>query len=49
MHTEDALAAGEDPQRLNLVAAWRDAKVFTEIERAALTLAKEGTYSSRPA
>ena len=43
MHTKDALAAGEDPQRLSLVAAWRDAKVFTEPERAALALAEEGT------
>ncbi len=43
MHTKDALAAGEDPQRLHLVAAWRDATVFTEPERAALALAEEGT------
>ena len=43
MHTKDALAAGEDPQRLFLVAAWRDATVFTEAERAALALAEEGT------
>ena len=37
------LAAGEDPQRLHLVAAWREAKVFTEAERAALELAEQGT------
>lgn len=43
MHTKDALAAGETQQRINLVAAWRDAKVFTEQERAALALAEEGT------
>jgi AhpD family alkylhydroperoxidase len=43
MHTKDALAAGEAPQRLHLVAAWRDATVFTEAERAALALAEEGT------
>ena len=43
MHTKDALAAGETQQRLNLVAAWRDAAVFTEAERAALALAEEGT------
>jgi AhpD family alkylhydroperoxidase len=43
MHTKDALAAGETQQRLNLVAAWRDASVFTEAERAALALAEEGT------
>ena len=43
MHTKDALAAGEDPNRLFLVAAWREATVFTEAERAALALAEEGT------
>lgn len=43
MHTKDALAAGETQLRLNLVAAWRDATVFTEAERAALALAEEGT------
>lgn len=36
MHTKDAAAAGETPVRLNLVAAWREATVFTEAERAAL-------------
>ena len=43
MHYKDAVAAGEDPQRLNLVAAWREATVFTEAERAALALAEVGT------
>ena len=43
MHYKEAVAAGEDPVRLNLVAAWRDATVFTEAERAALALAEEGT------
>jgi AhpD family alkylhydroperoxidase len=43
MHTKDAAAAGETPVRLNLVAAWREATVFTEAERAALALAEEGT------
>ena len=43
MHVKDALAAGEDPQRLHLVAAWREAKVFTDAERAALELAEQGT------
>jgi AhpD family alkylhydroperoxidase len=43
MHTKDAAAAGETQQRLNLVAAWRDATVFTEAEKAALELAEEGT------
>ncbi|MHA6631200.1 carboxymuconolactone decarboxylase family protein [Pseudonocardia sichuanensis] len=43
MHTKDALAAGESTVRLNLVAAWREATVFTEAERAALELAEQGT------
>jgi AhpD family alkylhydroperoxidase len=43
MHTKDAEQAGETPVRLNLVAAWRDAKVFTDPERAALELAEQGT------
>ncbi len=43
MHTKDAAHAGETPVRLNLVAAWRDAKVFTEAERAALELTEQGT------
>jgi AhpD family alkylhydroperoxidase len=38
MHIKDALHAGESQQRLNLVAAWREATVFTEAERAALEL-----------
>ncbi|MFC4610395.1 carboxymuconolactone decarboxylase family protein [Streptomyces maoxianensis] len=43
MHTKEAAAAGETSVRLNLVAAWREATVFTEAERAALELAEEGT------
>lgn len=43
MHTKDALHAGETQQRLNLIAAWREAKVFTEPERAALELTEQGT------
>lgn len=43
MHTKDAAHAGESPVRLHLVAAWREAKVFTEAERAALELTEEGT------
>ncbi|MFE0733076.1 carboxymuconolactone decarboxylase family protein [Streptomyces antibioticus] len=43
MHTKDAAAGGETPDRLNLVAAWREATVFTEAERAALELAEQGT------
>ncbi|SFK59814.1 carboxymuconolactone decarboxylase family protein [Amycolatopsis sacchari] len=43
MHTKDAAHAGETATRLNLVAAWREATVFTEAERAALELAEQGT------
>ncbi|MFE9818578.1 carboxymuconolactone decarboxylase family protein [Streptomyces sp. NBC_00236] len=43
MHTKEATAAGETSVRLHLVAAWREATVFTEAERAALELAEEGT------
>jgi AhpD family alkylhydroperoxidase len=43
MHTKDAAAAGETQQRLNLVAAWREAEIFTDAERAALELAEQGT------
>ena len=43
MHTKDAAHHGETAVRLNLVAVWREATVFTEAERAALALAEEGT------
>jgi AhpD family alkylhydroperoxidase len=43
MHTKDAAAAGETVQRLHMVAAWREATMFTEAERAALELTEEGT------
>ncbi|MFK0286059.1 carboxymuconolactone decarboxylase family protein [Streptomyces sp. NPDC090499] len=43
MHTTEAAHAGESDVRLNLIAAWREATVFTEAERAALELAEQGT------
>lgn len=43
MHTKDAIERGETAVRLNLVATWREATVFTEAERAAIALAEEGT------
>jgi AhpD family alkylhydroperoxidase len=43
MHTKDAEHRGESSVRLHLVAAWREAMVFTEAERAALELAEQGT------
>lgn len=43
MHTKEAAHAGETAQRLHLVAAWREATVFTDAERAALELTEEAT------
>jgi AhpD family alkylhydroperoxidase len=43
MHTKDAAHAGETSVRLNLIASWREATVFTDAERAALELTEEGT------
>ena len=43
IHTKEAAHAGESQQRLNLIAAWREATVFTEAERAALELPEQGT------
>lgn len=43
MHVKEAIAAGEDPLRLHLVAGWRETTVFTEAERAALAFTEEGT------
>lgn len=40
LHTRKALRAGESPQRLGVLAAWRGADVFTPTERAALELAE---------
>jgi AhpD family alkylhydroperoxidase len=47
MHTKDALAIGEDPQRLNLVAVWREAPGFTPRERAALAWTESLTLISQ--
>ncbi|QWF77574.1 carboxymuconolactone decarboxylase family protein [Amycolatopsis sp. CA-230715] len=43
MHTKEAVHAGETSVRLNLIAAWREATVFTDAERAALELTEQGT------
>ncbi|WP_030795250.1 carboxymuconolactone decarboxylase family protein [Streptomyces sp. NRRL S-920] len=43
MHTKEAAEAGESAVRLNLVAAWREATVYTPAERAALELAEQST------
>ncbi|MDT0265884.1 carboxymuconolactone decarboxylase family protein [Streptomyces sp. DSM 44915] len=43
IHTKEAAHAGETALRLNLIAGWREATVYTEAERAALELAEQGT------
>ena len=43
IHTKDAEHAGETSVRINLVAAWRDANVFTDAERAAFELTEQAT------
>jgi AhpD family alkylhydroperoxidase len=43
MHTKDAAHSGETSLCLNLVAAWREATVFTDAERAALEVTEQGT------
>lgn len=44
LHSFDALAAGENPQRLLMISVWREApQLYTERERAALALTEEAT------
>lgn len=43
IHVRDALANGESTQRLAVLPAWRDTTLFTDDERAALTLAESLT------
>ncbi|GAB1339433.1 carboxymuconolactone decarboxylase family protein [Streptomyces sp. E-15] len=46
VHTRAALRAGDTPQRLGVLAAWRDADLFTPAERAALALAEATTTAA---
>lgn len=46
VHTRAALRAGETPQRLGVLAAWRDTELFTPAERAALALAEAATAAA---
>ena len=48
MHTKDAEHHGERSVRLHVVAAWREATVFTEGEKAALELTEQGTRLADP-
>jgi AhpD family alkylhydroperoxidase len=43
MHSHDAMEAGEKPQRLFELMAWREVSVFTDKERAALALVDQVT------
>lgn len=43
MHVGDAVKAGETPQRLAVLPAWRDTALFTAKERAALALTESIT------
>jgi AhpD family alkylhydroperoxidase len=43
MHTKDALAEGETPQRLFAVPVWRETPFFTPRERAALAFTESVT------
>jgi AhpD family alkylhydroperoxidase len=43
MHVRNAVESGETPQRLAVLAAWRDTALFTDKERAALALAENIT------
>jgi AhpD family alkylhydroperoxidase len=46
MHSKDLRAEGETEQRLYMVAAWREATVYTDQERAALAWAEAVTKLS---
>jgi AhpD family alkylhydroperoxidase len=49
MHSRELKAAGEPDERVNLVAAWREAPYFTDAERAALALTEAATrLADRP-
>jgi AhpD family alkylhydroperoxidase len=43
MHVVDAVKAGETPQRLAVLPAWRDTALFTAKEQAALALTESVT------
>jgi AhpD family alkylhydroperoxidase len=43
MHSKDARAAGESAERLDMLAAWREAPCYTARERAALAFAEAVT------
>jgi AhpD family alkylhydroperoxidase len=49
MHSRELKAAGEPDERVNMVAAWREAPYFSDAERAALALTEAVTrLADRP-
>jgi AhpD family alkylhydroperoxidase len=48
MHSKDARAAGESEQRLYLLPAWRETRLYSERERIALQWAEELTELTSP-
>lgn len=46
MHTGEALADNERPERLTCLDAWRESPLYTDVERAALAWAEEITLIS---
>lgn len=44
MHTNEALADNERPERLTCLDAWREAPLYSDAERAALAWAEEITH-----
>lgn len=46
MHTKDAIAFGENEQRLHLLAAWWEAPLYSDKERAALAWCESLTIIS---
>jgi AhpD family alkylhydroperoxidase len=43
MHTRELKGAGESDERINMIAAWREAPYFSDAERAALALTEAMT------
>ena len=49
MHSHELRLAGEPPERINMVAAWRESPYYTDAERAALALTEAATrLADRP-
>jgi AhpD family alkylhydroperoxidase len=48
MHTRDAIAKGETPDRLAVLAAWWESQYFSARERSALALAEQVTSLAVP-